>query len=210
MIALRRTSASFSRTRRTVLAAAIAAVPFALSGCGKASDGPLAFEAGNDISGTDLGSGLDMTDTAGRHRTLADFKGKVLLVFFGYTQCPDVCPTSMAMAAQAMQLLGAKAHDVQVIFITVDPERDTPKILSTYVQAFDPAFMGLTGTADQLSRTARSFRASYSKEPGPTPQQYAMNHSSAFYLMDRKGQARGLINANTTPQAMAHDIQLLL
>jgi len=92
----------------------------------------------------------------------------------------------------------------------VDPERDTPKILSTYVQAFDPAFMGLTGTADQLARTARSFRASYSKEPGPTPQQYAMNHSSAFYLMDRKGQARGLINANTTPQAMAHDIQLLL
>jgi protein SCO1/2 len=210
MIALRRTAASFSRTRRTVLAAAIAAVPFALSGCGKASDGPLAFEAGNDISGTDLGSGLDMTDTAGRRRTLADFKGKVLLVFFGYTQCPDDCPTSMAMAAQAMQLLGAKAHDVQVIFITVDPERDTPTILSTYVQTFDPAFMGLTGTADQLARTARSFRASYSKEPGPTPQQYAMNHSSAFYLMDRKGQARGLINANTTPQAMAHDIQLLL
>lgn len=206
-----RTTDSFFRTRRTLLATAIAAAPFALAGCGaKSSDQPLAFESGNDITGTHLGSDLDMTDTAGRHRTLADFKGKVLLVFFGYTQCPDVCPTSMAMAAQAMQILGAKAHDVQVVFITVDPERDTPKILSTYVQTFDPAFMGLTGTADQLARTARSFKASYSKDPGPTPRQYAMNHSSAFYLLDQKGNARALINANTTPQAMAHDIQLLL
>jgi protein SCO1/2 len=116
----------------------------------------------------------------------------------------------MAMAAQAMQLLGAKAHDVQVVMITVDPDRDTPKILSAYVQAFDPAFMGLTGSEEQLARTARSFKASYSKEPGPTPRQYAMNHTSAFYLLDRTGNARALINANTTPQAMAHDIQLLL
>jgi protein SCO1/2 len=211
MTAPHRTTASFSRTRRTLLATAIAAVPFALAGCGpKASDQPLAFEAGNDITGTHLGSDLDMTDTSGRHRTLTDFKGKVLLVYFGYTQCPDVCPTSMAMAAQAMQLLGAKAHDVQVVMITVDPDRDTPKILSAYVQAFDPAFMGLTGSEEQLARTARSFKASYSKEPGPTPRQYAMNHTSAFYLLDRTGNARALINANTTPQAMAHDIQLLL
>lgn len=211
MTARHRTTDSFSRTRRALLATAIAAVPFALAGCGaKASDQPLAFEAGNDITGTHLGSDLDMTDTSGHHRTLADFKGKVLLVYFGYTQCPDVCPTSMAMAAQAMQLLGAKAHDVQVVMITVDPARDTPKILSAYVQTFDPAFMGLTGSEEQLARTARSFKASYSKEPGPTPQQYGMNHSSAFYLLDRTGNARALISTNTTPQAMAHDIQLLL
>jgi protein SCO1/2 len=151
-----------------------------------------------------------MTDTDGRHRTLADFRGKLLLVYFGYTQCPDVCPTSMAMAAQAMQLLGKKAQDVQVVMITVDPDRDTPQILGAYVHTFDPAFMGLTGSADQLARTARSFKAFYSKEPGPTPQQYGMNHSSAFYLLDRTGEARDLINTNTTPQDLAHDIQLLL
>lgn len=199
---------SFSPPRRTLLAAALAS--FTLAACGaKASDQPLAFD-GSDISGTHLGRDLDMTDTAGRDRTLKDFRGKVLLVFFGYTHCPDVCPTSMALAAQAMQLLGPKAADVQVMMITVDPERDTAAILQRYVQAFDPNFVGLTGSSEQLARTARSFKASYSKEAGPTPEHYAMNHSSAFYLLDREGEARALISANTTPEDMAHDIKLLL
>ncbi|HEX7386415.1 MAG TPA: SCO family protein [Castellaniella sp.] len=203
--------AVYSSTRRSLLVAAIASLPLALAGCGdKADSKPLAFEGGNDITGTHLGSDLDMVSTDGQARTLASFRGKVLLVYFGYTHCPDVCPTSMAMAAQALALLGPKAKDVQVAMVTVDPQRDTPKVLAAYVQAFNPTFVGLTGTADQLARTARSFKVSYAKEAGPTPQQYAMSHSSAFYLIDRKGETRALISANTTPQDMAHDIQLLL
>lgn len=201
---------SFSSRRRTLLAAA-ATLPLVLAGCGnKASDKPLAFDGGNDITGTHLGKDLDMTGSDGKTRTLADFRGKVLLVFFGYTHCPDVCPTSMAMAAQAMQILGSKAKDVQVVMVTVDPARDTSKVLSAYVQAFDPSFMGLTGTPDQLARTARSFKVSYAREDGGTAQQYGMSHSSAFYLLDQTGNARALISANTTPKDMAHDIQLLL
>jgi protein SCO1/2 len=116
----------------------------------------------------------------------------------------------MAQAAQAMQLLGDRARDVRVIMVSVDPARDTPDILGAYVQAFDPSFIGLTGTPEQLDKTARSFKAFYAKEPGPTPEQYAMNHSSAFYLMDGEGEARALLGPSLTPEDMAHDIKLLL
>ncbi|MBV2181896.1 MAG: SCO family protein [Castellaniella sp.] len=201
---------SFSAVRRSLLAGAVASISLTLlAGCTSKAAEPLAFE-GNDISGTHLGRDLDMTDTSGKPRTLADFHGKVLLVFFGYTQCPDVCPTAMAQAAQALQLLGAKASNVQVIMISVDPARDTPAILGAYVQAFDPSFVGLTGTPEQLDKTARSFKAFYAKEPGPTPDQYAMNHSAAFYLMDQKGEARALLGPSLTPEDMAYDISLLL
>ena len=199
-----------SLSRRRLLTGAIAALPLALALPGCSSEAtPLSFE-GNDITGTHLGRDLDMTDTTGQRRTLADYRGKVLLVFFGYTQCPDVCPTSMAQAAQALELLGDQAADTQVIMISVDPARDTPEILSAYVQAFDPSFIGLTGTPEQLDKTARSFKAFYSKEPGPTPEQYAMNHASAFYLIDREGEARALLGPSLTPEDMAHDIRLLL
>src|SRR5690606_35994490 len=180
----------FSIPRRRLLAGALAALPLALAlpGCSSEAE-PLAFE-GNDITGSHLGRDLDMIDTTSQRRTLADFHGKVLLVFFGYTQCPDVCPTAMAQAAQAMQLLGDQARDVQVIMISVEPARDTPAILGAYVQAFDPTVVGLTGTPEQLDKTARSFKAFYAKEPGPTPDGYAMNHASACYLIDREGEAR--------------------
>ncbi|WP_345796677.1 SCO family protein [Castellaniella sp. MT123] len=201
---------SFSAVRRGLLVGAVASISLTLlAGCTSKAAEPLPFE-GNDITGTHLGRDLDMTDTSGKPRTLADFHGKVLLVFFGYTQCPDVCPTAMAQAAQALQLLGAKASNVQVIMISVDPARDTPAILGAYVQAFDPSFVGLTGTPEQLDKTARSFKAFYAKEPGPTPDQYAMNHSAAFYLMDQKGEARALLGPSLTPEDMAHDISLLL
>ncbi|CAM3644067.1 SCO family protein [Castellaniella denitrificans] len=200
----------FSIPRRRLLAAALSSLPLALAlpGCTSKAE-PLPFE-GNDITGSHLGRDLDMTDTTGQRRTLADFRGKVLLVFFGYTQCPDVCPTAMAQAAQTMQLLGDQARDVRVIMVSVDPARDTPDILGAYVQAFDPSFIGLTGTPEQLDKTARSFKAFYAKEPGPTPEHYAMNHSSAFYLMDREGEARALLGPSLTPEDVAHDIKLLL
>ncbi len=200
----------FSIPRRRLLAGALAALPLALAlpGCTSKAE-PLPFE-GNDITGSHLGRDLDMIDTTGQRRTLADFRGKILLVFFGYTQCPDVCPTAMAQAAQTMQLLGDQARDVRIIMVSVDPARDTPDILGAYVKAFDPSFIGLTGTPEQLDKTARSFKAFYAKEPGPSPEHYAMNHSSAFYLMDREGEARALLGPSLTPEDMAHDIKLLL
>jgi protein SCO1/2 len=201
---------SLSIPRRRLLAGALATLPLALAlpGCTSKAE-PLPFE-GNDISGTHLGRDLDMIDTTGQRRTLADYRGKALLVFFGYTQCPDVCPTAMAQAAQVMQLLGDQARDVRVIMISVDPARDTPDILGAYVQAFDPSFIGLTGTPEQLDKTARSFKAFYAKEPGPSPEHYAMNHSSAFYLLDREGEARALLGPSLTPEDMAHDVKLLM
>ncbi|MGB3276690.1 MAG: SCO family protein [Castellaniella sp.] len=201
---------SLSIPRRRLLAGALATLPLALAlpGCTSKAE-PLPFE-GNDISGTHLGRDLDMIDTTGQRRTLADYRGKVLLVFFGYTQCPDVCPTAMAQAAQVMQLLGDQARDVRVLMISVDPARDTPDILGAYVQAFDPSFIGLTGTPEQLDKTARSFKAFYAKEPGPSPEHYAMNHSSAFYLLDREGEARALLGPSLTPEDMAHDVKLLM
>ncbi|MFC4298755.1 MAG: SCO family protein [Castellaniella sp.] len=200
----------FSIPRRRLLAGALATLPLALAlpGCSPKAE-PLAFE-GNDISGTHLGRDLDMVDTTGRQRTLADYRGKVLMVFFGYTQCPDVCPTAMAQASQVMELLGDKARDVRVLMVSVDPARDTPDVLAAYVQAFDPSFIGLTGTPEQLDKTARSFKAFYAKEAGPSPDHYAMNHSSAFYLLDREGEARALLGPSLTPEDMAHDIKLLL
>ena len=200
----------FSIPRRRLLAGALAALPLtlALPGCSSKAE-PLPFE-GNDITGSHLGRDLDMVDSTGQRRTLADFRGKILLVFFGYTQCPDVCPTAMSQAAQTMQLLGDRARDVRVIMVSVDPARDTPDILGAYVRAFDASFIGLTGTPEQLDKTARSFKAFYAKEPGPTPERYAMNHSSAFYLMDREGEARALLGPSLTPEDMAHDIELLL
>lgn len=204
------TSSSFSPGRRTLLAGLLATPLAALAGCSPKSADPLPFE-GNDITGTHLGRDLEMPDTTGTLRTLADYRGKVLLIFFGYTQCPDVCPTAMALAAQAMQLLGNSADDVRVMMISVDPQRDTPEILQAYVHTFDPRFIGLTGTPEQLDRTARSFKAYYAKEAGPTPQQYAMNHSAAFYLLDREGEARALLSSTAaTPEELAHDIKLLL
>lgn len=202
-------SVPFSAPRRLLLAGVIATLPLALLGCTNKPPAPLPFE-GNDISGTHLGRDLSMVDTTGQLRTLADYRGKVLLIFFGYTQCPDVCPTALAQAAQALQLLGDQAGDVQVLLISVDPARDTPQILGAYVHAFDPSFVGLTGTPEQLDKTARSFKAFYAKEPGPTPAQYAMNHSAAFYLMDQNGEARALLGPALTPEDMAHDIKLLL
>lgn len=199
---------NFSSLRRKLITAGIV-LPAAAIGSKTVLAKKLEFE-GNDISGHKLGRQLEMVDTSGKTRTLADYKNKVLLIFFGYTQCPDVCPTAMAQAAQAIELLGQQAEDVQVIMITVDPERDSPEILDAYVHAFDDSFIGLTGTTKQLEKTAKSFRAFYSKEPGPTPESYAMNHTSAFYLMDKTGEARALLGPSLTPEEMAHDIKLLL
>ena len=165
---------------------------------------------GSDISGTGLGSALNQVDHTGQVRTLADYQGKVLVVFFGFTHCPDVCPTALAQLAQANELLGDRAADVQVIMVSVDPERDTPEIMGRYVNAFDKRFVGLTGTPQQLQQTAKSFKAYYAKVPDKANNSYTMDHSASFYLFDASGQARVLVSGTATAQDIATDIKSLL
>ncbi|WP_397476231.1 SCO family protein [Pusillimonas sp.] len=178
----------------------------ALAGCG---GGDAEFR-GSDISGSKLGADLAMVDDSGQPRTLDDYKGKVLVAFFGFTQCPDVCPTSMSQLAHAMELLEDDADQVQVLMITVDPERDTPEVLSSYVKAFDPTFVGLTGTTEQLAATAKSFRTFYAKVPGTTPDDYTMDHGASFYVMDKSGDARVLLRPDAPADDLVHDIRELL
>lgn len=197
----------FSTHRRSVLrGAAAVALAGVLAGCGQSAP---AFK-GNDISGTQLGKKLALTDHNGQARTLQDFSGKVTVVFFGFTQCPDVCPTSLAELSQVMQKLGADADRVQVLMVTVDPERDTPQILKQYVTTFDPRFLGLTGTPDQIKQAAASFKAYYAKVPTEDGKNYTMDHTAAFYLFDGHGESRVLANNTLGADALAHDIKALL
>lgn len=178
---------------------------FGLAGC---TDQPAAFR-GSDISGTKLGQQWKLTDMNGQARDQSSFVGKVQLVFFGFAQCPDVCPTSLSELSEAMKLLGPDADRVQVLLVTVDPERDTPDLLRQYLSAFDPRFMGLTGTPEQVRQAASSFKAYYSKVPRPGGD-YTMDHSASFYLLDRNGEARVLLSNNMGAAAIAHDIKALL
>jgi protein SCO1/2 len=198
----------FSGKRRSVITAgALGALLVALGGCNSSKE---VHFTGTDITGSKLGSALSMPDTTGQLRTLADYKDKVTLVFFGFTQCPDVCPTALAQLAHTLELLGDEAAQVQVIMISVDPERDTPEVLAQYVHAFDPRFVGLTGNAKQLSETAKSFKAYYAKAPGPSPDQYSMDHASSFYVFDKDGQARILLRGDASAETIASDIRQLL
>ena len=178
---------------------------FGLAGC---TDQPAAFR-GSDISGTKLGQQWKLTDMNGQARDQSSFDAKVKLVFFGFAQCPDVCPTSLSELAEAMKLLGPDADRVQVLLVTVDPERDTPDLLRQYLSAFDPRFLGLTGTPEQVRQAASSFKAFYSKVSRPGGD-YTMDHSASFYLLDRNGEARVLLSNNVGAAAIAHDIKALL
>lgn len=189
---------------RTLFAGLACAMTLTLAACGEAE-----FR-GSDISGTKLGAETAMVDDGGQARTLADYRGKVLVVFFGFTQCPDVCPTSMSQLAHAMELLGDDADKVQVLMISVDPERDTPEVLRSYVKAFNPSFVGLTGTPEQLATTAKSFRAHYAKVPGATPDDYTMDHGSSFYILDQSGEARVLLRGDAPAEDVVHDVRELL
>ncbi|MGG4605330.1 SCO family protein [Paenalcaligenes sp. Me131] len=164
---------------------------------------------GNDISTAGIGRTLALVDGQGQPRSLKDFRGKTVVVFFGFTQCPDVCPTAMVQLASAMEMLGEQAKDVQVLLITVDPERDTPDVMQAYVEAFDPRFIGLTGTPEQVRKTAQSFKAFYVKVPSPQIGQYTMDHSSSFYLIDSEGKTRVLMRGDASAEDIAHDVQLL-
>lgn len=163
-----------------------------------------------DITGADYARELSLTDASGQPRTLADFKGKVTAVFFGYTQCPDVCPTTLAELAAVKRNLGEQGKDVQGVFVTVDPERDTAQLLKAYVDNFDSGFVALRGTDEQTKAAAREFKVFYAYVPGRTEDSYNVDHTAGTYVFDRNGKVRLFVRYGTDAAALQHDLKLLL
>src|SRR5450756_129189 len=162
-----------------------------------------------DLTGAEFGRDFQLTDHNGKPRTLADFKGKVVAIFFGYTHCPDVCPITLGELAIVANELGKDAGRMQVLFITADPERDTPAVLSKYVPAFHPDFLGLYGDADATARTAKEFKVFYQKQPLPGGG-YSVDHSAGTYIYDTAGRLRLFAGYGQGAPKMLHDIRLLL
>ena len=163
-----------------------------------------------DITGADYAKGFALADHNGAQRTLADFKGKVVVVFFGFTQCPDVCPTALADLAEVKRLLGPQGDKLQGLFVSVDPERDTPEVLKAYMTNFDPGFLALRPTAEQLPEVAKAFKIFYKKVEGPTPTSYTMEHSAGSYVFDPQGRVRLYTRQAVGAQGLAEDLALLL
>ena len=186
---------------------ALLVMAVALVACNKPA--PVAFN-NVDITGAEYAHNFALTDHTGKPRTLADFKGKVVFLFFGYTQCPDVCPTTMAEMAEVMKLLGPDASKVQVLFVTVDPERDTQQLLAEYVPAFHPSFVGLRGDAAQTAMVARDFKIFYAKAAGTTPDTYSMDHTAGSYVFDQDGKIRLFVRHGKGAAPIAQDIKQLL
>lgn len=163
-----------------------------------------------DVTGATFGRDFKLADHTGKTRSLADFKGRVVVMFFGYTHCPDVCPATMGELAAAMKKLGDNAERVQVLFVTVDPERDTPELLAQYVSAFDPTFLGLSGDMQATKDIAQEFKVSYHKQAGETQGQHNMEHASGTYIFDTAGKLRLYVSNGKVAEVFAHDIAELL
>ena len=194
-------------TRRRFLALAPAGV--ALAGCERllGKSGP--FKS-IDITGSTLPAQVALDDHNGRPRTLADFRGKVVLVNFGFTQCPDVCPTTLAELAGVVKRLGADGSRVQVLFVTVDPKRDTAELLRQYVAAFHPDFLGMRGDEAATTRTTKSFGVYAAIQEGRTPESYTVNHSAQSFVFDPQGRLRLMVPPTLPAEALAADLRLLL
>jgi len=182
-----------------VIAAAVA-----LTACS-----PPVFKA-VDITGANYAREFSLESAAGGRRSLADFRGKIVAVFFGFTQCPDVCPTTLSDFAEVRRRLGADADKVQVVFVTLDPERDTAAVLSQYVPAFDPSFVALYGTSEQTAATAKEFKVFYMKVPGKTATSYTLDHTAGTYVFDREGRIRLFIRHGTPVDDIVADVRRLL
>ncbi len=162
-----------------------------------------------DMTGADYAKGFALTDHNGKPRTLADFSGKAVVVFFGYTRCPDVCPTTMVEMKEVLRKLGSEAAKVQVLFVTLDPERDTQQVLAQYVPAFDPRFLGLYGDSATTAKTAKDFKVFYEKRPGSSPGSYTIDHTAASYVFDPKGRLRLYVKHDQIG-TLADDLRTLL
>ena len=196
--------------RRSALLAAVLCV--ALSGCDKAAESTKSEAAfqGADVTGADYGRNLALPDVNGQPRTLGDFKGKVTVVFFGYTHCPDVCPTTMAELAQVKKSLGPDGDKLQAVFVTIDPERDTPQILKSYMASFDPSFVALRGSVAQTEAAAKEFKVFFAKVPGKVEGSYTMDHTAGAYVIDEKGNLRLFERYGAGADGLAADVKTLI
>ncbi len=194
-----------SAMRRQWLATAAAAL---LSGCDGSAPKP-SFK-GVDITGAEYARKLSLTDGDGQPRTLAEFKGKLVVVFFGYTQCPDVCPTTLAELAEVKRSLGADSARVQGIFVSVDPERDSAALLKSYVASFGPDIIGLRGSLDETKAVAKEFKVFFAKAPGKTETSYTVDHTAGSYVFDAQGRVRLFTRYGSGAQALADDLKVLL
>ena len=163
-----------------------------------------------DITGAEFARKLELTDTDGKQRSLGDWRGKVVVVFFGYTQCPDVCPTTMAELAQIRTQLGADGDRLQTVFVTIDPERDTPEVLKAYVANFGPNVVALRGDAGQTAAAAKEFKVFYAKVPGKTTGSYTMDHSAASFVFDPAGRVRLFVPYGADTKLLTGDVKQLL
>ena len=193
---------------RWLLVFIVAALAVFIAGCNRAGDAAAPGFRGIDLTGAPYGRNFRLTDADGRERTLADYQGKAVLMYFGFVQCPDVCPTALIRAAKVKQLLGADGDKLQVIFITIDPERDTPEVIKAYTAAFDPSFIGLYGDAKRTRETADEFKVYYKQVP--TGSSYTMDHSALSYAFDPQGRLRLALRHEQTAEDYAHDLRQLL
>jgi protein SCO1 len=194
--------------RRTIL---VLGAALGVSACDKASaPSPGASFQGIDITGADYAKELSLPDVDGRVRPLAEFRGKAVVVFFGFTQCPDVCPTTLSELAAVKKELGASGERVQTVFVTIDPERDSAEILKNYVAAFGPDVIALRGTPEQTLAAAKSFRVFYQKVPGREPGSYSMDHTAGAYVFDPQGKVRLFVRYGQPVSAWVADLKQLL
>jgi len=179
-----------------------------LSACSPSNEESTLF--GTDIAGADFATGFKLTDHHGEVRQLSDYQGKVVALFFGFTHCPDICPTTMADLAAAMKLMGGNSDEVQVLFVTVDPERDTPEVLAQFVPSFDSRFIGLTGTVEEIDQVAKAFKIFYARQQEPGQTGYSFDHSAGVYVYDKQGKIRIYLKYGQKPVEIAHDLSRLL
>lgn len=181
-----------------------------LTACGSANNDEESSLFGTDITGADFATDFKLTDHTGQPRQLADYQGKIVTLFFGFTHCPDICPTTMADLAAAMKLMGNQSDKVQVLFVTVDPERDTQEVLAKFVPSFDNRFVGLTGTPQQIDETAKTFKIFYAKQQEAGQSGYSFDHSAGVYVFDQQGKIRIYLKYGQKPVEIAHDLSRLL
>jgi protein SCO1/2 len=208
-----------STTRRSALSRGLAlgvaavGIGMGLSACDKSVNPmeppKLKFNA-VDITGADYAKALNLPDITGKRRSLADFKGKVVVVFFGFTQCPDVCPTTMAQLAELRRKLGPDGDKLQGIFVSIDPERDTPEVLGEYIKALDPSFVALRGSLDELSQAARDFKVFYQKVPTADGKSYTMDHTAGSFVIDPQGRVRLFVRYGMTLDQLQSDVRQLI
>lgn len=188
--------------------ALMAAAALGLAGC---SDSSTTSFHGIDLTGADYAKDFALQDFNGQPRTLQDYRGKIVVIFFGYTQCPDVCPTSLSELVAAKKLLGADGDKLQGLFVSVDPERDTPEVLKAYMGNFDPTFVALYASSpEKLAEVAKHYKVYYKKVEGKTPTSYTMDHSAGMYIYDTQGRLRLYARYGSGPEALAADIKKLL